>query len=249
MNAFFAGIKDAYEELKGDSSIPRLEDDPYDNEENQKVDVWGTVNEKLLIFVHGGYWAAGTRKDCLPPAKCVLAHGFAFASVGYGLSTEGRTIDETAEDVVRGVKFLLNKYLSARTVIVGGHSAGAHLAVQAVVRLRDERIRGLLLYSGCYFLKELVTSEIGTDISLTPEQATRNSCDLSLMNGLSLKTLVVLGLQEAPKLIEQNREFVKQRKEAIIAEFPSGSHYTIITNMMSASSGESLTVARFLNDF
>lgn len=54
---------------------------------------------------------------------------YAFASVGYGLSTEGRTLTETVEDVVNGVDFILKLYPNVSNVLVGGHSAGAHLAM------------------------------------------------------------------------------------------------------------------------
>lgn len=57
MNGFFTGIQTAYEELKSDPTVQRLEDVAYGDGESQKVDVWGEVNDKLLIFVHGGYWA------------------------------------------------------------------------------------------------------------------------------------------------------------------------------------------------
>lgn len=213
------------------------------------MDIWGDASDKLLIFIHGGYWAAGTRKDCLTPARCALNNEYAFASVGYGLSTEGRTLTETVEDVVNGVDFILKLYPNVSNVLVGGHSAGAHLAMNAVARLRNPRIRGLLLFSGCYFLEELIGTEIGTDINLTTDQAKLNSCDLSKLDGLKLDSLVILGLQEAPKLIEQNRDFVAQQGQSRIEEFPNSGHYTIMTNLLNHTSGEYLAMEKFLKNF
>ncbi|KAF1757440.1 hypothetical protein GCK72_013896 [Caenorhabditis remanei] len=246
MSDFFAGIQQAYYSLEKDQTIPRQVEVVYGEEENQKVDIWGEPDEKLLIFIHGGYWAAGTRKDCLTPARCSLNSGFAFASVGYGLATNGRSLTESVEDVIKGVDFILSKYPNVSKVIIGGHSAGAHLAVKAVIRLRNPRIQGMLLFSGCYFLEELVGTDIGNDINLTSAQAQHNSCDLSLLDGLQLKSLVILGLQEAPKLVQQNRDFVEKRKESSIAEFPSSGHYTIMTNLLNEQSDEYSAVMSFL---
>lgn len=246
MNEFFSGIQQAYDSLDKDQTIPRRVDLVYGEEENQKIDIWGEVNDKLLVFIHGGYWAAGTRKDCLTPVRCCLNSGFAFASIGYGLATNGRSLTESVEDVVEGVDFILAKYPNASKVIVGGHSAGAHLAVKTVSRLRNPRIQGMLLFSGCYFLEKLVGTEIGNDINLTPAQAKLNSCDLSQLDELELKNFVVLGLQEAPKLVQQNQEFVEKLKESSIAEFPYSGHYTIMTNLLSELSGEYLAVTSFL---
>uniref|UniRef100_A0A1I7V0D1 Abhydrolase_3 domain-containing protein n=1 Tax=Caenorhabditis tropicalis TaxID=1561998 RepID=A0A1I7V0D1_9PELO len=237
------------ENLKNDKTVSREEDIEYGKEENQKIDIWGKVEDKLLIFIHGGYWIEGDRKTCLTPAYCSLNSGFAFASIGYGLAKNGRPLTETVDDVVKGVEFLLMKYPNASKVIIGGHSAGAHLAVQAVSRIRDTRFHGLLLFSGCYFLEELVGTEIGNDINLTPEQAKVNSCNLSELDGLILRNLVILGLQEAPKLIEQNREFAEKRKESKLAEFPESGHYTIMTNLMDETSGEYLAMNNYLKQF
>uniref|UniRef100_A0A8R1I1B7 Abhydrolase_3 domain-containing protein n=1 Tax=Caenorhabditis japonica TaxID=281687 RepID=A0A8R1I1B7_CAEJA len=164
MNEFFADIQNAYTSLKDDTSIPRKEDISYSEGESQKIDIWGEVKDKLFIFIHGGYWAAGSRKDCVTPAQCALSNGFAFASIGYRLAIGGFTIDDCVRDVVNGLKFLLSEFPNVTTFVVGGHSAGAHLAFHAVTQIRDPRIQGLILFSGCYFLNELVETEIGTEI-------------------------------------------------------------------------------------
>ena len=74
MSDFFAGIQQAYYSLENDQTIPRQVEVVYGegiiiqighfqnkntfySEENQKVDIWGEPDEKLLIFIHGGYWA------------------------------------------------------------------------------------------------------------------------------------------------------------------------------------------------
>lgn len=249
MNEFFSGIQASFDDIKNDQKVPRQEDIPYGKEENQKIDVWGEVNDKLVIFFHGGYWVEGDRKTCLPPVRCALNSGYAFASVGYGLAINGRTLTKTVDDAVKGVKFLLEQYPNVTKVIVGGHSAGALLAFHSVTRLCNPRIKGMLLFAGCYFLGEIVHTEIGQAMYLTIEQAKLNSCDLSKMDGLNLKNLVLFGYQEAPKLIEQNQKFVDDSSESRAAKFSNLGHYTLMTHLMNNNSGVFMAMTEFLKSF
>ncbi|ULT95039.1 hypothetical protein L5515_011168 [Caenorhabditis briggsae] len=230
MNEFFAGIMEAYDSLMSNNTIQKDLDIPYGPDENQKVDVYGDVQDNLLIFFHGGYWVEGDRKYCLTPVPATLDGGFAFASLGYGLATNGRTLSDCVSDAVKGVEFLLQKYPNASNIHIGGHSAGAHLAFQAAVKVHSPSIKGLLLFAGVYFLEELVGTEIGNAINLTIDQAKLNSCDPTLLDGMFLRKSVFVGGLEAPKLIVQNVEFVKGRR-GILKQFPLLSHYTLMTQM------------------
>ncbi|CAO4373757.1 unnamed protein product [Caenorhabditis nigoni] len=212
MNEFFAGIREAYDSLMSNDTIQKDLDIPYGPDENQKIDVFGEVQDNLLVFFHGGYWVEGDRKFCLTPVPATLDSGFAFASMGYGLATNGRNLSDCVSDAVKGVEFLLQKYPNVSNIYIGGHSAGAHLAFQATVKVRNPRIKGLLLFAGVYFLEELVGTEIGNAINLTIDQAKLNSCDPTLLDGMAIRTTVFVGGLEAPKLIEQNVEFVKRRR-------------------------------------
>lgn len=69
--------------------------------------------------------------------------------------------------------------------------------------------------------------------SLTTDQAKLNSCDLSKLDGLKLDSLVILGLQEAPKLIEQNRDFVAQQGQSRIEVGRVGFHSMIFIKFRS----------------
>lgn len=238
MNGFFSGIKDAYDLANMDESVSKELDIPYGSGENQKIDIYGVVKDKLLIFFHGGYWVEGTRKDCLTPVLCAIENGFAFASVGYGLATNGRQLSDCVDDSVRAVSFLLEKYPNVIQVVIGGHSAGAHLAFQATVKIRNSRIHSMVLLAGCYFLEALVGTEIGNDINLTGEQAKRNSCDLTQLVGISAKPFVFVGDQEAPKLIEQNKTFAAKVKNTQLWNFVGSGHYTLMTNLLNINSSE-----------
>jgi acetyl esterase/lipase len=83
----------------------------------------------LLVWVHGGAWRAGSRKDC--PLAGLTAQGFAVASVDYRL-TPVAPFPANVHDLKAALRFLRAHaaaygYDPARLAIAGS-SAGGHLA-------------------------------------------------------------------------------------------------------------------------
>ncbi|HEY0812824.1 MAG TPA: alpha/beta hydrolase, partial [Pseudonocardia sp.] len=85
----------------------------------------------LLIFVHGGGFSGGDKRDVGPKVMPLLQQGFAVASVNYRLSGEAR-FPAAAQDVKAAVRYL-RAHASADSIDPGrfaiwGESAGANLA-------------------------------------------------------------------------------------------------------------------------
>ncbi|MFL6123901.1 alpha/beta hydrolase [Actinophytocola sp.] len=138
----------------------------------------------LLVFVHGGYWQELTEYESSFAAEDVVAHGGAFAAIGYGLAPVHR-LDEITAMVRRGVRWLHDNAAdlgvdATRTVLVG-HSAGAQLAAMC---LDDVPVLAAVLLSGLYELEPLLCTSIGNAIRLTPEEARRNSPVHLLRSGM-----------------------------------------------------------------
>src|SRR5262245_53475414 len=55
-----------------------------------------TETAPLLIFVHGGYWQELTEAESSFAAPGVVAHGWAYAAMGYGLAPAYRLDEITA---------------------------------------------------------------------------------------------------------------------------------------------------------
>ncbi|MBT3663312.1 MAG: alpha/beta hydrolase [Candidatus Marinimicrobia bacterium] len=88
----------------------------------------------LIIFIHGGSWTKGDKKDyfayCLPYAE----KGYVTASLSYRFSQEA-IFPAALEDIICGIRWLKkhsDEYGidSSRVALVGG-SAGGHLAMMA----------------------------------------------------------------------------------------------------------------------
>lgn len=94
-----------------------------------------------LFFVHGGGWFAGTRGVYHPMMRAFAAEGIECASVAYRL-TPG-SLGHQIEDVREGLRIYLadraERQLPQR-VVMAGCSAGAHLALMAVLAQNGESL-------------------------------------------------------------------------------------------------------------
>lgn len=115
------------------------------------------------LHIHGGGWAVGTNDmwdDRLE--RLGREAGFACVSVDYRLAPE-HVFPAAVDDCVAAAIWLLDHAeaeFGTRQLAIGGESAGAHLSVLALLRLRAigrlEAFRAANLLYGCY------------DLSLTP---------------------------------------------------------------------------------
>lgn len=115
-----------------------------------------------FLHIHGGGWVYGSPEESDPRLRRLAdATGLTTVSVDYRLAPE-YPFPAAPDDCLDVAVALANGHLPAPRgfLSIGGESAGAHLAVLTLVRLRDEyRLRpfgAALLVAGCY------------DLSLTP---------------------------------------------------------------------------------
>lgn len=142
----------------------------------------------LVLFTHGGGWAAGTkaieRGVRLMGVKALNAQGFCVASVDYRLCTAGGTITvrDCVTDAKDALRFLAKNAarfsLDAEHVFTWGDSAGGHLALLLLLSspesfpgdpaLADAKYRiiaSVSWYGPCDFEKmDLFTPPGGSDV-------------------------------------------------------------------------------------
>lgn len=105
--------------------------------EQQRLDLFlpaGAGPHPLIVYVHGGAWRGGSRKD-MPLGKLV-AQGFAVAGTDYRLSTVA-PFPAQMHDIQAAIRFLRAKAgeygLDPKRFAIAGSSAGGHLAALAGV--------------------------------------------------------------------------------------------------------------------
>ena len=94
-------------------------------------DVSASEAKHLMLFIHGGSWTSGDKKDGEPYCRNYAAHGYVAASICYTLKADGAnptilSINEEVREAVTAIK----KECSERGIVlddmaVSGFSAGA----------------------------------------------------------------------------------------------------------------------------
>lgn len=114
------------------------------------------LSDKIIIWIHGGGWNAGTPEDFDYMGQRIAGEGYRFISMGYRLSTQ-KKYPAQIEDVCKGynhaVSYLKEKGIDTSKTIICGPSAGAHLSsILAFSRADQERydvdISGVIGYVG-----------------------------------------------------------------------------------------------------
>ena len=164
-----------------------------------------------FVFIHGGYWRALDKADFHFVAGPLLEQGIAVAVANYDLCPAvsiAKIVDQCRQLMVWIARHGPRHGVPADNVVVGGHSAGGHLAAmmlatdwEALGLTRDPLVGGVTL-SGVHDLKPLVLSSMNSDLRLTNAEAAR----ISPVNHVSLSPapmLVAVGGAETSEFIRQ----------------------------------------------
>lgn len=97
----------------------------------------------IVIFIHGGSWKMGDKKD--KAADCIEAasRGYVAATMSYTLQTNDSyavdtVLDEIGMAIAKAQEFAANKGVNITKVALSGYSAGGHLAMLYSYKRADE---------------------------------------------------------------------------------------------------------------
>jgi acetyl esterase/lipase len=104
-------------------------------DERQTLDLYAPAEGQkhpVVVWIHGGGWQAGDKKDVDHKPQAFTDRGFVFVSVNYRLLGDRVTIKQMAQDVARAIRWTHDHAGDfggdPDTLFVMGHSAGAQLA-------------------------------------------------------------------------------------------------------------------------
>lgn len=114
----------------------------------------------VFLDIHGGAWVLGNaRMDDALNAEIVKTCNVAVVSVDYRIHLENavRAALDDCETAAAWALSVMEAEFGGRTLLIGGESAGAHLAASTLIRLRDRgadlsAVAGSVLFYGCYDL-------------------------------------------------------------------------------------------------
>ncbi|HEY6628317.1 MAG TPA: alpha/beta hydrolase [Acidimicrobiia bacterium] len=106
----------------------------------------GTGPFPAVVLVHGGGWVAGDSSIMRPLAEFLTDEGFLTVNTNYTLSGQEPGFPAAVDDVACAVRYAAAHPDSNGTVVVVGHSAGAHLG--AIVALNGDDYGGSCRIAG-----------------------------------------------------------------------------------------------------
>jgi arylformamidase len=203
----------------------------------------GRSGAPTFLYIHGGYWQRNDKEPlhCLAPG--LLEHQVNFATMEYTLAPAA-TLDQIVAEVRACVDYLLTRLAGLGAdpgrLVVGGHSAGGHLAAT----LREHPgVRGILPISGLFDLEPIQLSYLNQALRMDMDTARRNSPQLHLQS--SCPAVLAVGGAELPELQRQTGDFyAAYRARGLAAELlvlPGEDHFSILGQL--AAPGGALTAA------
>jgi arylformamidase len=172
-------------------------------------------------MVHGGWWQEGSIDDAGRAALAACEQGMLFVSIGYSLAPE-RSLAEIVAEVAVAIEAIAaaapERGGDPCRMVIGGHSAGAHLAACMVTELAPapvrEHIAGLLLISGAYDLGPVAESYVNDAVQMSPAEAQR----LSPANLMPLRDAPVhmhVGARESNEFLRQSNLLLERWSPAL----------------------------------
>lgn len=219
----------------------------YGDGERQKIDLYpaDAPNAPLHMYVHGGYWQRGERRDNHFVAEGLGDHGVNVALVGYDLCP-AVSIEEVVSQVRAALAWLWRRADSlgfdADRIQVSGHSAGGHLTAMLMAThwpdqgadLPADLIHSGIAISGLYTLEPLRHTSINEAVGMDAETARRLSPALLPRAASAALTLAVGGLESAEFHRQADTLAGRWRGtggELSVLEVPDTNHFTIVESL------------------
>lgn len=222
----------------------------------QKLDVYPAegVPRGSVLYFHPGYWQSRDKSDFRFLAEAFAKRGFDFVLANYPLCPEVR-LDELVEHVAESVPFsfryLGRDHLTERGLIVAGHSAGGHLAIEMALRNWPTELRGsrpiskIVAISGVFDLEPLVSTPLNEKLQLNDGDARRNS-PIHRVQDVGVPATFIVGGAETSEFRRQSHEMCGAWRNAgnpsLYIEVAEADHFSVIDDLSKMQS-PSLTAA------
>jgi len=209
---FFTRWEKDSEYVRG--TLPGRLDLPYGPEARHRIDLFpAKASDRLLVFIHGGYWRGLDKRMFAWLAPAWVAEGVSVALVNYRLCPHVR-IAEIVADAVAALNWIaVNGPVhgaGAARIVLAGHSAGGHLVAALFAAARNRltfntgRIAGGVPISGIFDFSPLPFFSGNADFRLDAASAR----DLDLHDRpptIPAPLVVAVGGAESGEFIRQSR--------------------------------------------
>ena len=218
----------------------------YGSGERQRYDLFAAAGERapLLVFIHGGYWQRGDRKDYAFIARELNQAGIAVALPSYSLCPAVGVMDIVCE--LRACLACLWQKLQVYPLVVG-HSAGGHLTAamlasnwSTIAGVPSDLVRAGYAISGVFDLPPLLGTSLNEALRLSPEAAHAASPMFWPPPAKERVFAAAVGGLESEEFLRQSRELARAWRQAgVTAEevvVAGTNHFTILEELVRPSS-------------
>lgn len=216
----------------------------YGKGERNRYDIYragsGGNNAPLVVYIHGGYWQRGDRKDNGFVAKELNALGISVALPSYSLCPSVGVIDIVAE-LRQCLKAIWER--TKQRVVVVGHSAGGHLAAAMLATdwskvggVPADLVKAAYAISGVFDLAPLIPTSLNEALKLDPAKAREASPLLWPAPPKGRTFVAAAGGDESQEFFRQALEITAAwsqagtKAECVIV--PSTNHFTIVEELV-----------------
>jgi arylformamidase len=236
------------------SALARAQSDcvldiPYGAAAGETLDVFRTerADAPVFVFIHGGYWRALDKRDHSFVAPALVDAGAMVVVPNYALCP-AVTIEQITLQIVQALAWTYRHAHEhggdPRRIVVGGHSAGGHLAAMMLAcewqkvgaDLPARLLQGALSISGVFEMEPIRhTPFLAGDLRLTAASAKRLSP--ALMPAPAGPLVAVVGGDESEEFLRQNqciRESWGATTVPVCDAIPGTNHFTVLHDLADA---------------
>jgi len=239
--------------LAGDTQL----DQRYGSRERQRYDLFraADADAPLVVYIHGGYWQRGDRKDYSFVARELNAQGITVAVPSYTLCP-AVSVMEIGDEIQQCLAALWKQTKKRPTVI--GHSAGGHLTAEMMSRswsgfagVPADLVRTGYAISGVFDLAPLIGTSINEAVGLKEGIARAASPLFRPPPPKGRRLVAAVGGEESAEFLRQSREIAEKwgavGVDARCEVIAGANHFTIVDELIrpgSAMLAQIVTLAR-----
>ena len=177
----------------------------------ERLDVYGTGQPKVLVFVHGGAWRRESRRASAWAADAIIRSGGTYVALGFA-ALPAVSLPEMVRQICDGIDWV-KRHLGGR-ILLCGHSSGAHLAACALTRV--DGIARALLICGIYDLLPVRLSARNEYLKLDAKQE-QDLSPLRHRERIRCPVQVAWAEKDSAEFIRQSREFAAALRAPTLA--------------------------------
>ena len=217
-------------------------DRPYGGKERQRYDLFvaNSGSAPLVVYIHGGYWQRGDRKDYSFVARELNAAGVTVAIPSYSLCPKVSVME--IGDEIQACLAALWKKLGRRPTVIG-HSAGGHLTAEMMARswgsfpgVPADLVRCGYAISGLFDLAPLIGTSLNEALHLSKGTARAASPLFRPPSPKGRRLVAAVGGDESGEFLRQSRDLAegwsKVGIDATCEVIAGTNHFTVVDELI-----------------